>query len=97
MVARTSKTTRSKAPSRSRRVSNAAASGDRRRLLVALRNLIAEKLDEGSISSRDLASLTKRLADISAEIEAIDKASNEHDPAMQALDTEDERLDEHED
>ena len=78
-------------------VSNAAASGDRRRLLVAMRNLIAEKLDEVSISSRDLASLTKRLADISAEIEAIDKASNEHDPAMQALDTEDERLDEHED
>ena len=32
-----------------------------------------------------------------AEIEAIDKASNGHDPAMQALDTEDERLDEHED
>lgn len=97
MVARTPKTTRSKPSSRSRRVSNAAASGDRRRLLVAMRNLIAEKLDEGSISSRDLASLTKRLADISAEIEAIDKASNEHDPAMQALDTKDERLDEHED
>lgn len=97
MVTRTSKTTRSKTASRSRRVSNAAASGDRRRLLVAMRNLIAEKLDEVSISSRDLASLTKRLADISAEIEAIDKASNEHDPAMQALDTEDERLDEHED
>lgn len=97
MVARTPKTTRSKPSSRSRRVSNAAASGDRRRLLVAMRNLIAEKLDEGSISSRDLASLTKRLADISADIEAIDKASNEHDPAMRALDTEDERLDEHED
>lgn len=97
MVTRTSKTTRSKTASRSRRVSNAAASGDRRRLLVAMRNLIAEKLDEGSISSRDLASLTKRLADVSAEIEAIDKASNEHDQAMQALDTEDERLNEHED
>lgn len=97
MVTRTSKTTRLKTASRSRRVSNAAASGDRRRLLVAMRNLIAEKLDEGSISSRDLASLTKRLADVSAEIEAIDKASNEHDQAMQALDTEDERLNEHED
>lgn len=97
MVARTSKTTRSKSASKSHRVGNAAASGDRRRLLVAMRNLIAEKLDEGSISSRDLASLTKRLADMSAEIEAIDKASNEHDPAMQALDTEDIRLDEHED
>lgn len=96
-MSRTSKTTRSKTASRSRRVSNAAASGDRRRLLVAMRNLIAEKLDEGSISSRDLASLTKRLADISAEIEAIDKASNEHDQAMQALDTEDIRLNEHED
>jgi len=34
---------------------------------------------------------------MSAEIEAIDKASNGHDPAMQALDTEDIRLDEHED
>jgi hypothetical protein len=97
LVSRTSKTTRSKGSSKSHRVSNAAASGDRRRLLVAMRNLIAEKLDEGSMSSRDLASLTKRLADMSAEIEAIDKASNGHDPAMQALDTEDERLDEHED
>ena len=95
-MSRTSKTPRSKSASKSHRVSNAAASGDRRRLL-AMRNLIAEKLDEGSISSRDLASLTKRLADMSAEIEAIDKASNGHDPAMQALDTEDERLDEHED
>lgn len=95
-MSRTSKTPRSKSASKSHRVSNAAASGDRR-LLVAMRNLIAEKLDEGSISSRDLASLTKRLADMSAEIEAIDKASNGHDPAMQALDTEDERLDEHED
>lgn len=47
MVARTSKTTRSKSASKSHRVSNAAASGDRRRLLVAMRNLIAEKLDEG--------------------------------------------------
>ena len=90
-MSRTSNTPRSKSASKS------AASGDRRRLLVAMRNLIAEKLDEGSISSRDLASLTKRLADMSAEIEAIDKASNGHDPAMQALDTEDERLDEHED
>ena len=88
-MSRTSKTPRSKGSSKSHR--------DRRRLLVAMRNLIAEKLDEGSISSRDLASLTKRLADMSAEIEAIDKASNGHDPAMQALDTEDERLDEHED
>ena len=41
------------------------------------------------------SSLTK--PDDAALIEAIDKASNEHDPAMQALDTEDERLDEHED
>lgn len=96
-MSRTSKPARSNTMSKSHRVSNAAASGNRRRLLVAMRNLIAEKLDEGSISSRDLASLTKRLADISAEIEAIDRASNEHDPAMQALDTEDERLDEHED
>ena len=100
-MSRTSKTPRSKSASKSHRVSNAAASGDRRRLLVAMRNLIAEKLDEGSISSRDLASLTKRPLpkhiDEDKVIEAIDKASNGHDPAMQALDAEDERLDEHED
>ena len=96
-MSRTSKTPRAKGAARPPRLSHAAASGDRRRLVVAMRNLIAEKLDEGSISSRDLASLTKRLADMSAEIEAIDKASNGHDPAMQALDTEDIRLDEHED
>lgn len=97
MASTTSKTGGGRSAARSSRVRNAANSGDRRRLLVAMRNLIADKLDEGSISSRDLASLTKRLADMSAEIEAIDQARKAHDPALTALDAEDERLDERED
>ncbi|WP_238548459.1 hypothetical protein [Bifidobacterium biavatii] len=86
-----------KPTAKSRRISNAASSGDRRRLLVALRNMIAEQLDQGVTSPRDLAALTKRIADLGAEIETIDKARREHDPAVQALDTEDERMDDSED
>lgn len=73
---------------------NAANSGDRRRLLVAMRNLIADNLDAGGISPRDLAALTKRLADLSADIDAIDKAARTDDPVAKALEVEDEPLDE---
>lgn len=71
-------------------IESAANSGDRRRLLVALRNLVAKSLDSGAVPPRDLAALTKRLADISREIEDIDKASGKDDPVVQALEVEDE-------
>lgn len=53
-------------------ITTAAASGDQLRLLVALRRQIASDLDAG-VPARDLASLSKRLVDISAEIEDLKK------------------------
>ncbi len=70
-------------------ISNAA---NRRRLLVAMRNRIASDLDAGRIASRDLASLTKRLMDIAAEIERIDKGTSKANPVADALDMADEPI-----
>lgn len=56
-------------------ISDAAASGTERDLLVAMRDKIAADLDEG-VPPRDLASLTKRLMEITREIKAIDAAEN---------------------
>ena len=66
-------------------ISNAAKSGNRRRLL-------ASDLDAGRIASRDLASLTKRLMDIAAEIERIDKGTSKANPVADALDMADEPI-----
>lgn len=56
----------------------AAAAGSYRDLLVALRDNIAGQIDEG-IQARDLAALSRRLLEISKEIEAIDAAENGDD------------------
>lgn len=56
----------------------AAAAGSYRDLLVALRDNIAGQIDEG-IQARDLAALSRRLLEISKEIEAIDAADNGDD------------------
>lgn len=78
---------------RSNRIANAAMSGDRRRLLVSTRSLIAETLDSGEVSPRDMASLSKRLMDIAREIEEIDALNKrESDPIGQAIHTGDEPL-----
>lgn len=55
-----------------------AAAGSYRDLLVALRDNIAGQIDEG-IQARDLAALSRRLLEISKEIEAIDAAENGDD------------------
>jgi hypothetical protein len=52
-------------------ISEAAASGSRLDLLVAMRDEIAGKLDEG-VPPRDLASLTRRLMEIAEDIEALE-------------------------
>lgn len=49
---------------------DAAASGDRRATLVALRDSIARTI-EGTESGRDVAALSKRLMEVMAEIEAL--------------------------
>lgn len=59
-------------------IADAAANGTERDLLVAMRDQIAANLDEG-VPPRDLASLTKRLMEITREIKAIDAAENGDD------------------
>lgn len=59
-------------------VSEAASHGTRRDLLVALRDTIANEIDNG-VPARDLASLSLRLINTVADIEAIDAAKNGDD------------------
>lgn len=47
---------------------DAAASGDRRKALEAMRDNIAHRIDEG-VSGRDLAPLMQRLESITAELD----------------------------
>lgn len=58
-------------------VAQAAATGDHRSLLVAMRERIAAAVSNPECPPRDLASLTRRLQDISKEIEALDLRARE--------------------
>ena len=58
-------------------VAQAAASGDHRALLVAMRARIAQTVTDPDCPPRDLAALTRRLQDIAKEIEAIDLRAKE--------------------
>lgn len=73
-------------------VSEAAATGDHRKLLVAMRERIARTVADPDCPPRDLAALTRRLQDISKEIEAIDLRLRE-EGADAADVAEDEELD----
>jgi len=55
-------------------VTAASASGDRRQLLVALRNRIAKAIDDPNTQATALAALIRQQRDIGAEIAAIDDA-----------------------
>lgn len=72
-------------------VQTAAASGDQRELLEALRNTIAEEIDNG-VPARDLASLSRRLLEINKEIAAIDALADKEGDGV--ADTSDEEWDE---
>lgn len=74
-----------------RQTVKAAAAGSSRDLLVALRDQIAEQVDEG-VPPRDLASLSRRLMEIRREIEEID-AQEQEDGVGAAAATPDERWD----
>lgn len=64
------------APAKKRKsVAQAAQDGDRRELLVAMRDRIAATVADPDCPPRDLASLTRRLQDIAKEIDQIDLAS----------------------
>jgi hypothetical protein len=64
-VAQGERTTRRKS------VADAAQSGDRRELLVAMRDRIAKTISDPDCPPRDLASLTRRLQDIAREIDLL--------------------------
>lgn len=53
-------------------VAQAAASGDHRSLLVAMRERIARTVSDPDCPPRDLAALTRRLQDIAKEIDSLD-------------------------
>lgn len=73
-------------------VSQAAAAGDRRALLVAMRDRVARSVESDGTSARDLAALTRRLIEIDDLILAID-AAHRRDPVSEAAATPDEGWD----
>ncbi len=72
-------------------VAVAAASGDHKGLLVAMRERIAKAVSDPRCPPRDLASLTRRLQDISKEIASLNHA--EKVEAERGGPTEDEAFD----
>ena len=92
-------TTRRKAPLRAvspnertarkpKSISEAAANGSTRELLVAMRSRIADAVQDANTPARDLAALTKRLIEVVRDIEAID-ARDEQEAADDASTVED--------
>jgi hypothetical protein len=79
------------APQHSKTVTEAAATGTARELLVAMRDRIAETVENPNTPARDLAALTKRLMETVRDIEAID--AREHQEAGRSADVTDERFD----
>jgi len=60
------------APAKPKTVTEAAADGSTRELLVAMRARIAKAVEDPNTPARDLAALTKRLVEVVRDIEAID-------------------------
>ena len=71
-------------------VAQAAATGDHRSLLVSMRERIAQTVADPECPPRDLAALTRRLQDISKEIEAIDLRAREEGADADALEGDEE-------
>ena len=71
-------------------VAQAAATGDHRKLLVSMRERIAQTVADPDCPPRDLAALTRRLQDISKEIEAIDLRAREEGADADALEGDEE-------
>ena len=80
------------APKRTpRTITEAANEGTQRELLVTMRTRIAKSLDDPTTMARDLASLSRRLLEISREIDAIDVADRQE--AHESDDVADEAFD----
>lgn len=72
---------------RPKTVTEAAAFGTTRELLVATRSRLAEDVQNKNTPSRDLAALTKRLFEVVRDIEGIDaRAEQEAERADEATD-----------
>lgn len=76
-------------PKKPKTVAEAAASGDHRALLVAMRERIAQTVSNPDCPPRDLAALTRRLQDIAKEIESIDLRASEEGGQSDATPDED--------
>ena len=61
---------------------NAAQSGDKRKTLIALRDILAKTIQTCD-SGRDMASNSKRLMEVIAEIEAIDEEERKKKEVVQ--------------
>ena len=75
-------------PRKAKSVTEAAKSGTRRELLVAMRDRVAKAVESPDTLPRDLAALTRRLTDIVKEIEAIDAREGEAEDAPEVGDGE---------
>ena len=72
-------------------MADAAQSGDRRELLIAMRDRIAKTVSDPDCPPRDLASLTRRLQDIAKEIDVLDLSGSGSGSVV--ADTDDESFD----
>lgn len=79
-------------PAKPKTILEAAESGSRRELLVALRRRIAKTINSEECPPRDLASLSRRLMEIESEINAIDAEAGEGNMG-DAVETPDEQFD----
>jgi hypothetical protein len=69
-------------------LTEAAAVGDTRQMLVATRDRIALAVENKETPARDLAALTKRLMETQREIEAFDARNKEADAHAEVFDGE---------
>lgn len=65
------------------KLTTAATKGDRRNMLEALRDKIAKSIEQ-SESGRDIAALSKRLMEVSAEIDTLLPANAPDNPVQAA-------------
>lgn len=72
-------------------VTEAASKGTDRQLLVAMRDRVAEAVEDKNTAARDLAALTKRLREIANDIKALD--ARESEEGTGAVDSPDEDFD----
>lgn len=79
------------APPARKSITQAAAGGTHRELLVAMRARVATAVEDVNCPPRDLAALTRRLQELAKEIEAID--AREADEAKQGDEATDGKFD----